>query len=73
MNEYEKQLVLFKESGLTTSEILEAIEDDQNSGFCISCGEESHGIEPDARKYECESCGASHVYGAEEILIMFGG
>ena len=73
MNEYEKQLALYKESGLTMSEIIEAIEDDQNSGFCISCGEESHGIEPDARKYECESCGAPCVYGAEEILIMFGG
>ena len=73
MNEYEKQLVLFKQSGLTMLEVIESIEDDQNSGFCISCGEESHGIEPDARKYECEYCEAPCVYGAEEILIMFGG
>jgi|GEM_PF-1981907 len=73
MNEYEKQLALYKESGLTMSEIIESIEDDQNSGFCISCGEESHGIEPDAWKYECEYCEAPCVYGSEELLIMFGG
>jgi len=41
-----------------------------NIGFCLSCGEEADGCEPDAKEYECESCGEHQVYGAEEILIM---
>ena len=38
-------------------------------GFCIACGADAEGFEPDARRYECECCGALAVYGAEELLI----
>jgi len=41
-----------------------------NPGACISCGERAYGVEPDARQYKCESCGAFTVYGLEELLIM---
>ena len=41
-------------------------------GFCVACGLEHEGIEPDAGKYKCESCGERAVYGAEELLIMVG-
>ena len=41
-----------------------------NPGFCISCGEDHEGCEPDARKYPCEYCGDPAVYGAEELLLM---
>ena len=41
-----------------------------NPGFCLACGEEAGGCEPDARCYECEYCDAKQVYGAEEILMM---
>ena len=41
-----------------------------NPGFCIKCGAEVEGVEPDARRYECESCGEAGVYGAEELLMM---
>ena len=44
-----------------------------NIGFCIACGAEHDGCEPDARNYECEVCGEHKVYGAEEILMMGGG
>jgi len=47
-----------------------AEEDCSNPGFCLSCGEEQDGCEPDARGYECESCGAMKVCGAAEILLM---
>lgn len=47
-----------------------AIENDDNAGFCLACGEDCGGVEPDARKYECDSCGAHKVYGAEELLLM---
>lgn len=41
----------------------------ENPGFCIACGADADGCEPDARGYECESCGENKVYGAEEILM----
>lgn len=40
-----------------------------NPGFCIACGEEAEGCEPDARNYECESCGERKVFGAEWLMI----
>jgi len=41
------------------------------NGACLACGEIHYGgIEPDARGYECESCGARKVYGLEELVIM---
>ena len=43
---------------------------DGTLGFCIACGEEVNGVEPDARKYECECCGQPKVYGLEELLMM---
>lgn len=39
-------------------------------GFCLECGLEHYGMEPDARECECESCGERRVFGAEEILLM---
>ncbi len=44
--------------------------DDEHGGFCLACGAEAFGVEPDARKYTCEDCGAPKVYGAAELLIM---
>lgn len=38
-------------------------------GFCLLCGLQVHGVEPDARNYKCESCGAEQVFGAEELLL----
>ena len=45
----------------------------ESPGFCLACGEGADGVEPDARDYECESCGESKVYGAEECLFLVGG
>lgn len=42
----------------------------QNKGFCLACGAIADGVEPDARKYKCESCDAEKVYGAEELVLM---
>jgi hypothetical protein len=54
----------------TIDEIIEAIERDDHTGFCMDCGHEAGGCEPDAREYECENCGKYKVYGAEECLFM---
>lgn len=59
---------------LTITKIQKAAESQmfglENPGFCISCGNEQDGCEPDAREYECERCGERKVYGAEELLVM---
>ena len=54
--------------------LLEAVQEStfgmENIGFCIECGEERDGCEPDARNYPCDACGTNTVYGAQELLIM---
>jgi len=61
-------------SSITVSRVMEAVEDAEytldNPGFCIACGENADGVEPDACEYECEACGQNKVYGAQEILFM---
>lgn len=52
------------------AQLLEIIEGDNNAGFCLACGEEVDGIEPDAAQYTCPHCHAQKVYGAEELLSM---
>lgn len=51
-------------------EISEIMFEDNSIGFCIACGEEAYGVEPDARRYECESCEEKQVYGLEELVMM---
>jgi hypothetical protein len=62
-------------ASITTDRICEAVERHMtsldNPGFCISCGEEADGCEPDAEGHECESCGEPAVYGADDLLIRF--
>jgi DNA-directed RNA polymerase subunit RPC12/RpoP len=55
---------------ITPDRILAACESDEYEGFCAACGAEAEGVEPDARKYVCATCGERAVYGAEELLIM---
>ena len=43
--------------------------DDMN-GFCLHCGAEASGVEPDAREYTCEVCNKNAVYGIQELGIM---
>lgn len=61
-------------AGLTTKKIEAAARRNQRTlddvGFCLGCGAEAHGVEPDARGYECEACGEPRVYGAEELVLM---
>lgn len=62
---------------ITADRITDAVERQMttldNPGFCLACGNEQEGCEPDARKYECEACGARRVYGAEILLLMMVG
>ena len=58
---------------ITCERVMEAAEREMvsldNPGFCLSCGEEAEGVEPDARYYECDHCGIQAVFGASECLI----
>ena len=60
-------------SKVTLERVMEAVERSHatldNPGFCVACGEEADGCEPDARRYKCECCGERAVYGAEELLF----
>jgi len=57
---------------LNIDEVLAAAESGENVGFCVKCGYMQDGVEPDARRYTCEDCGAKGVYGAEELILAFG-
>lgn len=58
---------------ITEAQIIAAVERSfrslDNPGFCLACGAEVEGVEPDAREYECEACGEPQVFGAEELLL----
>ena len=59
--------------GLDMDRVIEAVKESMvglsNPGFCLKCGYEQDGCEPDAEGYECESCGAHAVSGAENCLL----
>ena len=59
---------------ITIDRVIDAVEEYMvsldNPGFCINCGQNADGCEPDATKYKCECCGAHAVYGAEFLLEM---
>lgn len=58
---------------ITEDRIVDAVKRRMNSldnpGFCLACGEEAMGCEPDARNYRCEHCGRSQVFGADDLLV----
>ena len=54
---------------ITIDQIISAIAADACIGFCVRCGAENYGVEPDACEYPCQECGQRKVYGAEDLLI----
>lgn len=42
---------------------------ERSTGFCLACGQECDGVEPDAEKYDCLNCGKPKVYGLEELAM----
>jgi hypothetical protein len=59
--------------GLSFAAVVDAAERQMfgmdNPGFCLACGNEQEGCEPDARNYKCEACGEREVFGASEIVM----
>jgi hypothetical protein len=46
-----------------------ALADEIGVGFCLSCGVQADGCDPDTRNAPCEACGKPMVFGLEEVLI----
>lgn len=61
-------------ASITEDRICEAVKSEMfgldNPGFCVECGADAEGVEPDAERYECDVCGMRGVYGAEQLLLM---
>jgi hypothetical protein len=55
---------------ITTDRVIDAVQNDDLTGFCLACGEDAYNVEPDARQYPCEACDENAVYGAQEVLFM---
>lgn len=57
---------------ITPDRIVRAVKDSwsslDNPGFCIACGADADGCEPDAENYICAECDKAQVYGAERLL-----
>lgn len=54
---------------ISMARVTAALRRDDSTGFCLSCGAEQGGVEPDADGYRCESCGSASVQGAENVLL----
>lgn len=52
---------------LTVQQLEEA--ENECSGYCISCGYNQPGVEPDAEGYACQECGCRAVAGP--VLLVF--
>ena len=52
---------------LTEAMLCNALEN--NVGYCIVCGADHDGCEPDASRYRCDNCRSGSVYGAELCLL----
>jgi hypothetical protein len=60
---------------LDIEQVMEAVKESwsscSNPGFCMACGAERGGCEPDAENYECWECGENMVFGAEQVLLIY--
>jgi len=54
---------------VTLAQVMDALEADDDRGFCLACGERECGTAPDGQRGVCESCGGRAVYIAEELFM----
>ena len=61
-------------SSVTIERVIEAVEEYHaslaNPGFCLDCGEDADGCEPDMEDGTCEGCEGNRVHGAEQCLLI---
>ena len=56
-------------AAVTLAQVMEALEADDDRGFCFTCGERECEDAPEAQKNVCKSCGGRAVYIAEELFM----
>jgi hypothetical protein len=61
---------LIENWGLDEDSVMGVLYDSVHPGICLACGEESDSVEPDARAYTCQECGADRVYSLGELVFM---
>jgi hypothetical protein len=58
---------------ITSKRVIEAAEESMfgmgTTGFCLACGDDQDGCEPDMEGGLCESCGEHKVMGATGLLM----
>ena len=63
-------------SSLTFDHVLNAAKDSMfgmgTTGFCLACGSDQEGCEPDMESGKCETCEERKVMGAANLMIMLG-
>jgi len=57
---------------INIDEVMQSVQEDNMEGICVSCGEFTDRVEPDAEGYECNCCGELTVMGCENYLLMYG-
>lgn len=55
---------------ITFERLERAILSSDELGFCINCGSETDGVEPDAEQYRCSECSTNGVYGADQLILL---
>jgi predicted amidophosphoribosyltransferase len=59
---------------ITVDRVTQAVENQQISlddpGFCLACGADADGCEPDGEGLICNECKQPQVYGAEQVLLL---
>ena len=60
-----------KKCAVTRTQVMQALEEcngDDFPGFCLSCGVQCEGVDPDTRGDTCDECKQPTLWGAEAIL-----
>ena len=60
---------LKRHASITPQRLLSLVGSGESIGICTACGEEAHGVEPDAQDYRCEACGTFAMTGVESLLV----
>lgn len=64
---------MIRHASITIGKLTAAVRRDDGTGYCNACGAKHPSfVEPDAEHYRCtrKKCGATEVYGAEQLLLL---
>jgi len=50
--------------------LIEVMANDESIGFCVCCGNEIFGVDPDTKNMKCDNCGKFSVFGSYLVAEM---